>query len=102
MTQIRAALASILVYFMSIFKILGQVATQIERLQMDILWKGDADHKGQHLVAWDHVCTCKPKGGLGLRKLSLMNKTRLRKWLWRCKKETASMWRQVIASKYGV
>lgn len=84
-TLINAALASISVYFMSLFMIPGQVnqRQQIERLQGDILWKRGDDDRGLHLVAWDQVCILKPKGGLGLRKLDLMNKALLCKWLWR-------------------
>ena len=47
------------------------------------------------------VCGDKEKGGFGIRKLTLLNKTLLGKWIWRftCDKET--LWKQVLMAKYG-
>lgn len=58
--------------------------------------------KGHHLLAWDRVCTSKAKGGLGLRRLGLMNKALLCKWLWHFEVEQDSIWRQMVAAKYRV
>ena len=54
-----------------------------------------------HLVKWEVVCTDKNKGGLGLRKLALLNKALLSKWIWRYACEKNSLWKQVIMTKYG-
>ncbi|RVW57156.1 LINE-1 reverse transcriptase-like [Vitis vinifera] len=53
-----------------------------------------------HLVKWEAVCTDKEKGGLGLRKITLLNKALLGKWIWRfaCAKE--ELWKKVLEAKY--
>ncbi|RVW95793.1 hypothetical protein CK203_025699 [Vitis vinifera] len=54
-----------------------------------------------HLVKWEAVCADKEKGGLGLRKITLLNKALLGKWIWRfaCAKE--ELWKKVLEAKYG-
>ena len=54
-----------------------------------------------HLVKWEVVCTDKNKGGLGLRKLALLNKALLGKWIWRYACDKDNLWKQVIMTKYG-
>ncbi|RVX15878.1 SWI/SNF complex subunit SWI3C [Vitis vinifera] len=41
------------------------------------------------------------KGGLGVKSLSLLNKTLLAKWNWRFANEREALWNQVIRGKYG-
>ncbi|RVX21853.1 putative ribonuclease H protein [Vitis vinifera] len=54
-----------------------------------------------HLVNWEVVCTDKDKGGLGLRKLAMLNKALLGKWIWRYACDKDNLWKQVITVKYG-
>ena len=54
-----------------------------------------------HLVNWKTVCTEKKKGGLGLRRFSILNKALMCKWCWRFANERDSLWRKVIRSKFG-
>ncbi|RVW91083.1 hypothetical protein CK203_039931 [Vitis vinifera] len=54
-----------------------------------------------HLVKWEVVCTDKEKGGLGLRKLAMLNKALLGKWIWRYACDKENLWKQVIKVKYG-
>ena len=53
-----------------------------------------------HLVKWEVVCTDKDKGGLGLRKLAMLNKALLGKWIWRYACDKVNLWKQVIKVKY--
>ncbi|RVW42045.1 Transposon TX1 uncharacterized 149 kDa protein [Vitis vinifera] len=41
------------------------------------------------------------KGGLGVKSLSLLNKTLLAKWNWHFTNEREALWNQVIRGKYG-
>ena len=47
------------------------------------------------------MCLSKLKGGLGVKSLSLLNKTLLAKWNWRFANEREALWNQVIRGKYG-
>ena len=54
-----------------------------------------------HLVNWEVVCAYKEKGGLGIRKLALLNKALLGKWIWRFACDKENLWKKVILVKYG-
>ena len=54
-----------------------------------------------HLVKWNVVCTKKNKGGLGLRKIVMLNRALLGKWIWMFACEKDNLWKQVITTKYG-
>lgn len=101
-TLFKAVVASIPVYFMSLFVIPAMVANQIEELQLDFLWKGESNDRGVHLVAWDKVCTLMDKGVLGIKRLHVVNKALLCKWLWRFGSEEDRRWQQVVVSRHGV
>ena len=47
------------------------------------------------------VCTEKNKGGLGLRKIVILNRALLGKWIWRFACEKDNLWKQVITTKHG-
>ena len=53
------------------------------------------------LVKWEVVCGDKEKGGLGIRKLTLVNKALLGKWIWRFACDKEALWKQVLLAKYG-
>ena len=47
------------------------------------------------------VCADKNNGRLGLRKLALLNKALLGKWIRRFAFDKDNLWKQVIMAKYG-
>uniref|UniRef100_A0A2N9IAI6 Reverse transcriptase domain-containing protein n=1 Tax=Fagus sylvatica TaxID=28930 RepID=A0A2N9IAI6_FAGSY len=100
-TLIKSTLSSIPTYYLSLFPIPMSIAHRIEKLQRDFLWGGLEDELKFHLVNWQQVCTPLHNGGLGIRSMATFNKALLGKWLWRYSREPASLWRQVIDSKYG-
>ncbi len=56
----------------------------------------------RHLVGWNTVCSPIDQGGLGVRKVNVINKALLGKWMWRFGREEDLLWRRVIAAKYRV
>ncbi|RVW26081.1 putative ribonuclease H protein [Vitis vinifera] len=89
------------IYQMSIFRMPKVVARRLEKVQRDFLWGGGNMEGKIHLVKWEVVCTDKDKGGLGLRKLAMLNKALLGKWIWRYACDKDNLWKQVIKVKYG-
>ena len=100
-TLIKSTLASMPIYQMSIFRIPKIVAKRIEKVQRDFLWGGGNLEGKIHVVKWDVVCTDKNKGGLGLRKIVMLNRALLGKWIWKYAYEKDNLWKQVITTKYG-
>lgn len=77
-TLIKAAFSNLLVYIMSLFKMLTKITHQVEKLQRDFLWEGGHEKK-DHLVGWKYVCQSKAEGSLGIgrikeRNMALMGK----------------------------
>ncbi|RVW75874.1 Transposon TX1 uncharacterized 149 kDa protein [Vitis vinifera] len=66
-----------------------------------------ANHK--NASSWDGVeermrrrlAHPKEEGGLGIRKIDLLNKTLLGKWVWRYAYEKDNLWKKAIGVKYG-
>ncbi|XP_059591088.1 putative ribonuclease H protein At1g65750 isoform X2 [Vitis vinifera] len=100
-TLIKSTLSSIPLYQMSVFRMPKSVARRIEKLQRDFLWGGANGDNKVHLVRWEVVCADKEKGGLGLRKLTLLNKALLGKWIWRFARAKEELWKKVLEAKYG-
>ena len=48
------------------------------------------------------MCTQKEKGGLGIRRIGLLNKALVGKWIWRFAFEKDVLWKKVIEVKHGL
>ncbi|RVW77375.1 LINE-1 retrotransposable element ORF2 protein [Vitis vinifera] len=69
-----------------------------ERVRRRIaLWKRQYISKGGRVT----LIKNKDKGGLSLRKLAMLNKALLGKWIWRYACDEDNLWKQVIKVKYG-
>ncbi|RVX07712.1 LINE-1 reverse transcriptase-like [Vitis vinifera] len=101
-TLIKSTLASIPIYQMSIFRMPKSVVKRLEKLQRDFLWRGGSTGRKIHLINWKVVCTQKEKGGLGIRRMGLLNKALLGKWIWRFAVEKDVLWKKVIGVKHGL
>ena len=87
---------------MSLFQLPKGVLSCLEKIKRDFLWGGGNLEKKIHLVSWDIACFSKEKGGLGIRRLSIINRALLGKWVWRFAEEEYSIWKKVIRLKYQV
>ena len=74
LTLIKSTLASLPIYFMSLFRMLRRVRLRLEKIQRDFLWGGGALENKPYLVKWDFVCLDKRKGGFGVERLNSLVK----------------------------
>lgn len=81
MTLLKATLAAIPNYILSLYPIPTLVAKKMGSMFKKFIWNDDLEHRRYHLVDWN-IC-CKPicKGGLGIRRIRIHNKVFLAKWL---------------------
>ena len=101
LTLIQSTLSSLPIYCLSLFRMSVSICSRLEKIQREFLWSGGSLVKKTHLVNWKTVCTEKKKGGLGLRRFSILNKALLCKWCWRFANEMDSFWIKVIRCKFG-
>ena len=69
-------------YALSLFVIPVKCAERMEKIQRDFLLNEVEGKKRYPLVTWDKVRLPKKYGGLGIRKLTLLNRALLAKQLW--------------------
>ncbi|RVX07581.1 putative ribonuclease H protein [Vitis vinifera] len=93
-TLIKSTLASIPTYFLSLIRIPKSVTRRIEKIQRDFLWGGGRLERKAHLIKWKVVCSPKEEGGLGIRKIEVLNKALLGKWVWRYAYEKENLWKR--------
>ena len=79
-TLIRSTLSNLPIYFMSLLRLPSSVRRRLEQIQRYFLWGGGILERKPHLVRWEVVCLSKKKGRLGVKCLSILNKTLLSKW----------------------
>ncbi|MFS7953393.1 putative RNA-directed DNA polymerase [Helianthus anomalus] len=79
-TLIRAVLESLPTYYFSLYKAPMKVVKDLESIIKKFLWGGSSEVRKTHWVAWDRVTLSKKCGGLGISKLSSINKALLCKW----------------------
>ncbi|CAM8877661.1 unnamed protein product [Rhodiola kirilowii] len=97
---IKAVLQAIPLYAMSCFKIPISVCRRLVSIFLGFWWKPDSQNKGIHWVRADILFKEKEKGGLGFRKIDLMNIAMLAKQGWRILSEPSLLVSTLLKSKY--
>ncbi|KAL4202821.1 hypothetical protein AMTRI_Chr02g265480 [Amborella trichopoda] len=82
-TLLRTCLANLPIYQMSLIHMPASVVKRLEKMMRDFLWGSSDENMKFHLLNWDRVCSPKKEGGLGIRKITLVNQALLYKWWWR-------------------
>lgn len=54
------------------------------------------------MVNWNIVCLDKGHGGIGLRKLHVLDRAHLEKWIWKFVTNTNCIWKRILHVKFGV
>ena len=85
-------------YTLSLFGIPVKFSKKMERIQREFLWTG-LEGRRYPLVAWENVFLKKRYGGLGIRKLTHLNKALMAKQLWHIFNSTGE-WRDILVNKY--
>lgn len=78
-TLVQTVTSTIPFYVMQRVKIAEATLKEIDRCNRRFLWGEKDGERKVHYVAWDQVCLPKECGGLGIRKISLLNEAALSK-----------------------
>lgn len=74
---------------------------EIEKIMRDFLWGSYDAKKKMSWVSWSRSALPKSRGGIGIKKLKLVNKALHCKWIWRYGSEKTALWRRIICEKFG-
>lgn len=96
---VKFVLCSMHIYNMSVYRWPKSVIQACERIIRNFLWSGDPSVKKLVTVNWDEVNSPLEEGGLGLRRLEIINKSLLMKLLWKIEIEDVE-WTVFMRAKY--
>ncbi|GJW63854.1 hypothetical protein Tco_0115738 [Tanacetum coccineum] len=89
---IHSVIASLHVYWASMFVLPSRVLLDIEQSMRDFLWCQGKIRKGKSKVAWEDVCLPKNEGGLGVKRLDIFNKALMSSHIWKLLIRKDSLW----------
>nr|GEU36621.1 RNA-directed DNA polymerase, eukaryota, reverse transcriptase zinc-binding domain protein [Tanacetum cinerariifolium] len=89
---IASVLASMHIYWASVFLIPKTIVKEIEKALKGFLWCQGELRRGAAKVAWKTICTPKSQGGLGIKRLGPWNEALLCKHLWNLIVKKDSLW----------
>ncbi|XP_026416499.1 uncharacterized protein LOC113311932 [Papaver somniferum] len=98
-TLIKSILSSIPIYNMSIYKWHVSVVKICERLIRNFLWTGYPYDRKCVTLKWDDTCAPLEEGGLGIRRLKVINKSLLMKMVWKIHTSDAE-WARFMREKF--
>ncbi|XP_026453386.1 uncharacterized protein LOC113354187 [Papaver somniferum] len=100
-TLINSVLATLPVYYMSLYEIPVSVLRKLEQIMRKFLWSDNKGKKKIHPAKCNALCKKKRFGGLGIKNLKLVNQYLLSKWSWRYATEEDVLWKQVQIAAMG-
>ncbi|GMI72472.1 hypothetical protein HRI_000916500 [Hibiscus trionum] len=77
---IKSILASLPIYFLSLFRMPKAISNRLNGLMARFLWGGSSEKSKIHWVKWIDVCKPKEIGGLDILDLDTVNRALLGKW----------------------
>ncbi|XP_058082388.1 uncharacterized protein LOC131230485 [Magnolia sinica] len=102
LTLIKAALSSLPLFFMSLFRCPAQVLKTMDKIRRDFLWFSKDNQRKFHPLEWSEVCKVFRGGGASIKNLKSMNLALLGKWVWLFASEREAQWVKIVRGKYGV
>ena len=102
-TLINVVLDCQLVYAMAALPIPPGVLNQVDRRRQSFLWSGSGFTTGaKNLVAWEHVCDVKDRGGLGLKDIGIQNTCLMLKMIHRLHSDNDSSWARWVRQNASI
>ncbi|XP_074300942.1 uncharacterized protein LOC141632281 [Silene latifolia] len=90
--MVQLVLTSMFNYWANIFLIPKGVLKKIDSICRNYLWDGTSIYVRTPLVSWEHVCTPKTEGGLGIRYILDWNIATIGKLVWWIFGKLNSLW----------
>ena len=100
LTLLKACLASIPIYLMSIIKFPRWAIDMINSHMARFLWNNSEEKHRYHLAHWQLVAQKKELGGLGIPDLRNLNLSLLSSWIFRYNLHMHAIWTKIIDHKY--
>ena len=101
-TLTQSVLQTILIYAMQTMNLLVSIKSKLDQIYRCFLGSGNDDLRKMSLISWHNICLPKLVGGLGFKRLEIMNKALLLKIAWNLITEPDKLCVQVLSTKYGV
>lgn len=86
-TLIKVVLASVPLYYLTIFRAPSKVIDKLESIRRRFFWGFKNGVKGVSWVKWESALSNKEVGGLGIGSLKAKKLSLVGKWWWRFRKE---------------
>jgi len=99
MVLIKSLLQNLLVFWLTLEKVLLEVKHNVRHIISSLLWKGPRNNLGFHLVSWDMISKPKVLGGCGFWNIHWFSQALEVKSLWRGLFGLGS-WSKVMVKKY--
>ncbi|KAJ4801583.1 reverse transcriptase [Rhynchospora pubera] len=98
---IRSVIEPLIVFSTAGGPLPSTIASKIELMIRSFFWESGGKEK-MHLISWDRITMHKRQGGLGLRKVEVLNGAMMLKTLWKigCKEFEDTPWVQLLRAKY--
>ncbi|GJU34638.1 uncharacterized protein Tco_1182992 [Tanacetum coccineum] len=88
----KSVIASMHVYWSSVFILPSRIMLDIEQLMRSFLWCNGEMRRGKAKVAWEDICLPKDEGGLGIRRLDHFNVALISSHVWSILTRKESLW----------
>ncbi|XP_026417116.1 uncharacterized protein LOC113312588 [Papaver somniferum] len=101
---VKSVLCSIPIYNMAVYKWPASIIKVCEKIIRNFLWSGDSEVRKFKTISWKRVCTPYKEGGLGIRRLEVINRVLLMKMMWKIlnsKEECALLFKSKYKDKNG-
>ncbi|GAU31911.1 hypothetical protein TSUD_270960 [Trifolium subterraneum] len=100
LTLAKSVMEAVPIYPMMSSKIPKSCLDDIQKMQRSFIWGDTEQKKHFHAIRWEQITVPKWLGGLGVRKLDVMNNACLMKLNWSYQGGSNDLWCKVLRGKY--